>query len=75
MKITNVDSSISFTMSFSKEDVSRLVKITTAVEDVFDCASHELSQGAVNIDYEDLEMAQEGLELLYEMVKSLEDLR
>jgi len=75
MKITNVDSSISFTMTFSREDVSRLVKIAGAVADVFDCASDELSKGAVNIDYEDLEMAQEGLELLYDMVKSLEDLR
>ena len=75
MKITNIDSSISFTMSFSRQDVLKLVEITRAVEDVFECAAHALSDGAVNIDLEDLETAQEGLELLYYMVRSLEDLR
>ena len=75
MKITNIDSSISFTMIFSRHDVLRLVEITRAVDDVLESAARGEASGGVNIDLEDLEIAQEGLELLYEMVKSLEDLR
>ena len=75
MKITNIDSSISFTMIFSRHDVLRLVEITRAVDDVLESAARGEASGGVNIDFEDLEIAQEGLELLYEMVKSLEDLR
>jgi len=69
MKITNIDSSISFTMSFSRHDVLKLVEITRAVEDVFERVEQR------GIICEQLETAQEGLELLYAMVRSLEDLR
>ena len=69
MKITNIDSSISFTMSFSRQDVLKLVEITRAVEDVFDRVEQR------GVICEQLETAQQGLELLYYMVKSLEDLR
>jgi hypothetical protein len=69
MKITNIDSSISFTMSFSRHDVLKLVEITRAIDDVFDRVEQR------GVICEQLETAQQGLELLYYMVKSLEDLR
>jgi hypothetical protein len=69
MKITNVDSSISFTMTFSQDDASRLVEITRAIADVFERVDQR------GVICEQLETAQEGLGLLYEMVESLEDLR
>ena len=75
MKITDVDSSIRFTMTFSRRDVARLVAITQAVEDVIDSAADGVAKGGAIIDLEELEIAGEGLELLYEMVKALEELR
>jgi len=69
MKITNIDSSISFTMSFSRHDVLKLVEITRAIDDVFDRVEQR------GVICEQLETAQQGLELLYYMVRSLEDLR
>jgi hypothetical protein len=71
MKITDVYNSITFTMNFSLDDVSKLAEITKAVEDVFDCAAEELSCRDVNIDYGDLKIAHEGLELLNEMLNHL----
>jgi len=69
MKITNIDSSISFTMSFSRHDVLKLVEITRAIDDVFDRVEQR------GVICEQLETAQQGLELLYYMARSLEDLR
>jgi hypothetical protein len=79
MEITNIDSSISFTMSLSREEVLKLVGIARAVADVIEFSKLNRctfrGPDAAGICTEDLESAQEGLKLLYEMVKSLKDVR
>jgi hypothetical protein len=79
MKITNVDRPISFTMHLSQEEALNLLEITRAVANAieFSKVSRCGWRGPVDakISIEDLESAQEGLKLLYEMVKSLKDVR
>ena len=68
MKITNVDSSISLTLTVSRRDVLRLGQVIKAMDAAID-AAHEACNGyGTNINLEDIEMAGEGLELLIDIL-------
>tara|TARA_R100000951_G_scaffold55903_1_gene46966 strand:+ start:707 stop:934 length:228 start_codon:yes stop_codon:yes gene_type:complete len=73
MKITNVDSSISLELTFSRSDILKLGQMIKAMDAAIDTA-HEACNGyGANIDLEEVEMAGEGLELLIDILKNCDE--
>ena len=73
MKITNVDSSISLELTFSRSDIPKLGQMIKAMDAAIDTA-HEACNGyGANIDLEEVEMAGEGLELLIDILKNCDE--
>ena len=75
MKINKVISSIRMTLEFTRLDILRLAEVCSALDDALDIATEACANGGVNIDMGDIEIAGEGLELLWEIVKNAEDIR
>ena len=75
MKINKVISSIRMTLEFTRLDILRLAEVCSTLDAVLDTATEACATGGVNIDMEDIEIAGEGLELLWEIVKNAEDIR
>ena len=70
MKITNVDSSISLTLTVSRKEVLRLGQVIKAMDAAID-AAHEACNGyGTNIDLADIEIAGEGLSLLTNILRN-----
>lgn len=76
MKIIDVDSSIKLTLKFTRSDILRLSEVASELKDLLDfCAEDASHASESDLHMENVEKGQEGLELLYEILKHAEDIR
>lgn len=73
MKITNVDSSISLTLTVSRRDVLRLGQVIKAMDAAIDTAHAACNGTGAYVDLEEIEMAGEGLELLIDILTKCDE--
>jgi len=76
MKIINAKSSMKLTLKFTRHDILRLAEVCSVYAEVMDFCAEEASKaydGALCM--EQIEIAEEGLELLCKILKSSEDIR
>ena len=75
MKIINAKSPMKLTLKFTRNDILRLAEICSVYAEVMDFCAEEASQHESALCMEQIEIAEEGLELLCKILKSSEDIR
>lgn len=75
MKIINAKSSMKLTLKFTRHDILRLAEVCSVYAEVMDFCAEEASHHESALCMEQIEIAEEGLELLCKILKSSEDIR
>lgn len=75
MKITNAKASMKMTLKFTRQDILSLAEICSVYAEIMDFCAEIASHHDSDLCMEEIEVGEQGLELLCKILKHSEDIR